>query len=279
MPHSVPSFVAAQVIRVLPRQFLSRVVGRACEQRLPPALSRAVVGAWCRAYGVDMSEVDPCPAAWDSVDLFFTRPLRANCRPVEGGADEVVSPADGSLQALGRVERGCRVVVKGKAYDLARLLGSEHDARGYLGGQYAVVYLSPRDYHRVHAPADGPVRVVRSLDGDYFPVNALGERWVRDLFVTNRRVVIVQDSPLLGRITVVMVAAMVVGRITVTMVPGRDVPVGIHELSPPYDVKRGDEIGAFHIGSTAVVLAGPQAPAWQRAPGLIRVGQSLARNG
>ena len=124
------------------------------------------------------------------------------------------------------MERGCRIVVKGKAYDVARLVGSETDARSYLGGQYAVVYLSPRDYHRVHAPIDGAVVEVRSLDGDYFPVNAIGERWVHDLLVTNRRVVFVQDSPTLGRITVVMVAAMVVGRITAIMVPGRDVPVG-----------------------------------------------------
>ena len=279
MPYWMNGFLAAQLIRLLPRRLISRAVGDACERRLPEAVSRAVVGAWCRAYAVDLSEVEPCPQPWESVDRFFTRALKPQSRPVEGEATELVSPADGMLQARGSVERGCRIVAKGKAYDVARLIGSDDDARGYVGGQYAVVYLSPRDYHRVHAPADGPVSVVRSLDGDYYPVNAVGERWVRDLFVTNRRVVIVQDSPLLGKVTLVMVAAMVVGRITVSMVAGRDVPIGIHRVVPPYDLKRGDEIGAFHIGSTAVVLAGPQAPAWQRAPGLIRVGQSLARNG
>ena len=119
-----------------------------------------------------------------------------------------------------------------------------------MGGQYAVVYLSPRDYHRVHAPVDGPVTVVRSLAGDYYPVNSIGERWVRDLFVMNRRVAVVQHNASIGPVTTVLVAAMVVGRITASMVTGRDVPVGIHRLEPPYDIRRGDELGAFHLGST-----------------------------
>jgi phosphatidylserine decarboxylase len=279
MPNSVPSFLAAQVIRLLPRQFIGRVVGDLCERPLPAPVTRAVVGAWCRAYDVDLSEVEPQCEPWKSVDAFFTRPLKPCSRPMEAPADEILSPADGNLQSMGRIERGCRIVVKGKTYDVARLIGSESDARACLGGQYAVVYLSPRDYHRVHAPIDGAVVEVRSLDGDYYPVNAIGERWVRDLFVTNRRVVFVLDSRSLGRVTVVMVAAMVVGRITAAMVPGRDVPLGIHKIEPAYDLKRGDEIGAFHLGSTAVVLAGPHASAWHRAPGLIRVGQSLTRSG
>jgi phosphatidylserine decarboxylase len=279
MPYSVPSFIAAQVIRLLPRQFIGRVVGDLCERPLPASVSNAVVGAWCRAYNVDLSDIAPHPEPWTSVDEFFTRPLVPGARRTEAPTDDVVSPADGAVQSMGRVERGARIVVKKKAYDVARLIADEDDARSYVGGQYAVVYLSPRDYHRVHAPVDGPVVTVRSLHGDYYPVNAIGERWVRDLFVTNRRVVIVQDSQTLGRITVVMVAAMVVGRITVTMVSGRDVPAGIHHLSPAHAMRRGDELGAFHLGSTAVVLAGPQAAAWQRAPGLIRVGQSLTRTG
>jgi phosphatidylserine decarboxylase len=277
MPHFVPSFIAAQVIRMVPRQLVGRVVGDLCERDLPKPVSGAIVAAWCRAYGVDLSEVEG--TGWTSIDAFFTRNLKANCRRPQGGPHEIVSPADGALQCTGPVQRGCRMVVKGKSYDVARLIASEQDARSYVGGQYAVVYLSPRDYHRVHAPADGGVVEVRSLDGDYFPVNAIGERWVRDLYVTNRRVVVVQESPTFGRITTVMVAAMVVGRITASMVPGRDVPMGIHKFEPPYDVRRGDEIGAFHLGSTVVVLAGPQAPAWQRACGLIRVGQTLSRTG
>lgn len=279
MSHSVPSFVAAQVIRLLPRQLVGRMVGELCERELPAPVCRAAVAAWCRCWNVDLCDVDPSCQPWPSVDAFFTRPLRPDSRPSQGGPHDVLSPADGALQSVGRVERGCRIVVKGRCYDVARLVGSEQDARSYVGGQYAVVYLSPRDYHRVHAPVDGPVVEVRSLDGDYFPVNAIGERWVRDLFVTNRRVVFVQQSPDLGTVTTVMVAAMVVGRITASMVPGRDVPMGIHKLDPPYDMMRGDEIGAFHLGSTVVVLAGTHAPAWQRATGLIRVGQSLSRTG
>jgi len=278
MPATVPSFLAAQLIRVLPRRTIGRFVGDLCEARLHPTVSRAVVKAYCKAYRVDLSEVEHRDDPYESFDRFFTRCLRCGCRESTAPADDVVSPADGKVQSIGPVEAGARIVVKGRPYDLAKLIGDERDARAYVGGQYAVVYLSPRDYHRVHAPVDGAVALVRSLPGDYYPVNSVGERWVRNLLVANRRVAIVQQNPVLGPVTTVLVAAMVVGRITTTMVAGRDVPLGTHAVEPPYAVRRGDELGAFHLGSTAVVITGPHASAWQRAPGLIRVGESLVRS-
>jgi phosphatidylserine decarboxylase len=188
-----------------------------------------------------------------------------------------MSPSDGRFQCAGRVEKGCRILVKDKPYDVARLIGSEDEATGFLGGQFAVIYLSPRDYHRVHAPIDGTITEVRSVGGDLYPVNAIGERWVRDLFVANKRVAIAIDSPTYGRITLVMVGAMIVGRITVDGIDAADVPVGIHKMHR--QVRRGDEIGAFHLGSTVVVFAEPKAPTWQRQAGPIRLGDSLVRSG
>ena len=119
------------------------------------------------------------------------------------------------------------------------------------------MYLSPRDYHRVHAPVAGRVTLVRSMPGDYFPVNSIGERHVDSLFSTNRRVAIAIDTPGHGRVTVVMVGAMIVGRITVCAIDARDVPLGEHVIDPALPVARGDEIGMFHLGSTAVVFVEP----------------------
>jgi len=137
---------------------------------------------------------------------------------------------------------------------VADLVGDPAEAARYEGGQFAIVYLSPRDYHRVHAPIGGRITRVRSLPGDYFPVNSIGERHVPSLFSTNRRVAIVVDTASRGRVTVVMVGAMIVGRITVSAVDARDVPLGDHVIDPPLAVACGDEIGMFHLGSTAVVF-------------------------
>lgn len=246
---------------------------------LPPVVSRALVKAYGTLYRVDMTDVEPRDGVYESFDAYFTRSLVPGRRPVATGEGEVVSPADGALQAVGPVEQGCRIVVKGRPYDVARLVGSEEDARAVCGGQFAVVYLSPRDYHRVHSPVDGEVREIRCQAGDLYPVNALGERCTRALLVENQRVTLALDTPDLGRVLLVLVGAMVVGRITVNMLPYRDVPPGAYRLDPPARLVRGEEVGAFHLGSTAVVLAGPGARAWQRPCGLIRVGESLERAG
>lgn len=279
MAVTVATYLAAQVVRALPRTAISRAVGRLCEAPLSPTVSRFVVQAYSKAWRVDMTDVLPREQPYGSFDEFFTRPLRDGRRPVVAPAEDIVSPSDGKLQALGRVEAGCRIVVKDKPYDVARLVGDDDDARAYLGGQFAVVYLSPRDYHRVHAPADGELVQVRSLPGDLHPVNALGDISGKLPLVLNRRVVTVFETPRHGRVTLVFVGAMVVGRISLVTGPEPDVPLGVRQQNPPVEFRRGDEVGAFHLGSTAVVLAGPETPAWHREPGLIRVGESLARNG
>jgi len=277
MPNNAASFVAAQVIRLLPRTTISNAVGRLCDKNLPAPVSQAVVAAYARAFRVNLSEAE-CPTrTYDSFDEFFTRRLTNGARSFPQDPREIASPSDGRFQCSGPVEKGCRIVVKNRPYDVARLIGSEDEARAYLGGQFAVIYLSPRDYHRVHAPIDGTVTEVRSLGGDLYPVNAIGERWVRDLFVANKRVAIVIDSPTCGRITLVMVGAMIVGRITVEGMDAPDVPVGTHQQCR--EVRRGDEIGAFHLGSTVVLFAGAQTPTWNRQPGPIRLGDSLVRSG
>lgn len=275
----VPRYVASRIIRLLPRRAISHLMGQVCDVTLPPIVSRAVVKTYGTLYRVDMSDVLPRETPYASFDEYFTRALVPGRRPVTAPADDVVSPADGALQSVGRIEDGCRIVVKGRTYDVARLVGSEEDACAMRGGQFAVVYLSPRDYHRVHAPVSGVVREVRGVAGDLYPVNALGEQCTRALLVENQRVTIAIDTPKLGRVLLVLVGAMVVGRITVAMLPHRNVPAGLHPIDPPYEVERGGEAGAFHLGSTAVVLVGPNAASWQRPNGLIRVGESLVRVG
>lgn len=274
---SVATYAAAQLLRVLPRVRITRAVGRLADARIPAPVSRAVVGAFVKAYAVDLHEAVLPHGEFESFDAFFTRELVPGARPACPDPDVLVSPADGRLDALGPIERDGRFLVKGRPYSAAELLGDATEAERYLGGSFAIVYLSPRDYHRVHAPVGGTVSKIRSMPGDLFPVNAIGERHIRSLFSINRRVAIPIDNPKLGRVTVVMVGAMIVGRITVIGVDERDVSVGEHTLTPARDLARGDEVGIFHLGSTAVVFSPKGAPALDRALGPIRLGEALQR--
>jgi phosphatidylserine decarboxylase len=269
---SLSTFAAAQILRALPRVHISRAVGRLCDQPIPSGLARAVERAYCRAYQVNMDEAEGHLGSYPSFDAFFTRPLKKGMRSIS--PDPIVSPSDGKLSCLGRIESGGTILVKGQKYEAGELIGDDDDARRYWGGQFAVVYLAPGDYHRVHSPVDGRVTLLRGLPGDLYPVNSIGERYVPRLFVRNNRVAIVIDTQALGRVTVVMVGATIVGRISVTAMPGPAVPPGVHHIEPGMQVARGDEIGMFHLGSTAVVLLEP-GPKLARATGVVRLGQSL----
>jgi phosphatidylserine decarboxylase len=271
------TYAAAQLLRALPRVRISRAVGELCELSLPSPVSRAIMGVYSRAYRVNLDEAVPEPGAYPSFDAFFTRPLKEGARHIS--SDAVVCPADGKLSSCGRVDSGSRIFVKGQHYDVGELIGDARDAARYSGGEFAVVYLAPGDYHRVHSPVDGEVTLVRGMPGDLFPVNSIGERHIPQLFVRNHRAAIVIDTRGLGRVTVVMVGAVIVGRITLTALPGQpSAPPGVHPVNPPVSVARGSEIGMFHLGSTAVVLLEPGVSVG-RPLGKVRYGESLLRTG
>ncbi len=271
---SITSFAAARLIRALPRVTLSRAVGHLCDQPLPAPVSGLVQKIYCSAYDVNLGEAE-IEGPYPSFDAFFTRALKPGMRPID--ADRAVSPSDGKLSARGPVDAGARIVVKKQHYDVAELIGDTQDARRYRGGEFAVVYLAPSDYHRVHSPVDGHITEVRGIAGDLYPVNSIGEEHIDGLFVRNNRVCICIDTEELGRVSVVMVGATIVGRISVSVIPEPAVPAGSTRLQPGRKVARGDEVGMFHLGSTAVVLFEPGVRLG-RDMGTIRMGQSLLGN-
>lgn len=270
---SVTTFAAAQLIRFLPRVRLSQAVGRLCDRPLPPQVSKVVALAYAKAYRVNMEEAH-VDGPFPCFDAFFTRKLKSGVRSVS--QDAVVSPADGLLSVRGPVTNDCRIQVKDQQYSVAELIGSVDDAKRYVGGSFVVIYLSPRDYHRVHAPVSGHLASLRAIPGDLFPVNSIGERYVQGLFVRNNRVAFHLDTQELGRVTLVMVGATIVGRIGVTALDDASPRPGLHTFSEPVAVTRGDEIGIFHLGSTVVVLFEPGASI-QRQPGVVRYGETLLR--
>ena len=272
------TYATAQILRVLPRARVTRAAGWLADHPWSPPLGKAVVGVYSRAYEVSL---DDCAEqdGWTSFDHFFTRALRDGTRPIERDPRTIVSPADGRLESPGPVNAESTFFVKGRPYRVEELVGDADEAKRYVGGGGCVIYLSPRDYHRVHSPCDGTIARIRSMPGDYYPVNAIGLDHVPNLFARNRRVAIAIDTPKssgLGRVTVVMVAAIVVGRITVSGIADRDVPLGDH--APGLALDRGDEIGMFHLGSTVVLFVERAAMGtWLAREGTIRYGEGLVR--
>jgi phosphatidylserine decarboxylase len=275
---SAVTYATARILRVLPRARIGRAIGKLADTNWPAPLGRAVVGVYSHLYDVRLDECEK-RADWASFDEFFTRRLRAGARSVDPDPHTVLCPADGRVESAGPVDGRGTFVVKGRPYSVAELVGDEAEARRFEGGAGCVVYLSPRDYHRVHAPVGGTIRRIRSMPGDYFPVNAIGMQHVPQLFCRNRRVAIEIDADAgMGRVTVVMVVAMIVGRITTVGVDAHDVTIGDHSFDPPLRVARGDELGVFHLGSTAVVFVERRAAGdWLVREGTVRYGQGLVR--
>jgi phosphatidylserine decarboxylase len=276
---SVTSYAAAQLLKVVPRSAVSRALGALCEVEPPRAVLKIVLDRYSKAYRVALDEASPDQQPYRSFDAFFTRALRPGLRPIEGDAETLVSPADGKVSELGAIDDAGTMRVKGQEYRLDALLDDASLARRYAGGGFAVVYLSPRDYHRVHSPVAGRIARVRGVEGDRWPVNAIGEAHIPGLFVRNRRVVVEIETSAWGRVAVVFVGAMIVGRMTVACVDADDVK-GEPPLNTFVDVDRGGELGAFHLGSTVVVaIERDRFSGFLRGPGAIRYGEALARAG
>jgi phosphatidylserine decarboxylase len=276
---------AAQILRVLPRERITRLLGHLGAARLPQPVLRPFLSAYQRAYRVDMHEAVVPDGGFQSFNEFFTRRVHDGVHRVDPREDVVVSPADGRLDDLGPIDDARRFVVKGNDYNAAELLGDEAEAADFAGGHFAVVYLSPRDYHRVHSPVAGRVRRVRHLPGTLYPVNDIGVRHVPRLLSRNERVVVRIESEGLGPVALVFVGAFVVGGIDLAF-PGPARPAhGGATAERDYGddgprLARGDEVGLFRVGSTAVVLVPPQSGAvWAaadgRAAGPVRMGDAM----
>lgn len=254
----------------MPRVALSRFVGRVGRARLPAPVARLSVASYCALWQVDLAQAEPSEQPYRTLDALFTRRLRSGARPV--APEGLVSPADGRLEAVGVIDEG-RLTIKGNEYSVSELTGTERDATRLRGGVFAVVYLSPSDYHRVHSPVDGEVCRVTGMPGDLFPVNSLSDRVPR-LFCRNSRVAIGLETRDFGEVVVVMVGAMNVGRMGIEALGGGEAEAGVTLLDPPRTVARGDEIGVFHLGSTVVVLS--EQPVGLPKPGRrVRYGESL----
>jgi len=271
----------------LPTHGISRLVHALTRSRVG-WLKNALIRRFITHFGVDMSEAQHGrPADFADFNSFFTRALRAECRPVVSGRGELACPVDGTVSQCGHIEADSLFQAKCHFYSLHTLLGgSEALAETFADGEFATLYLSPRDYHRIHMPLDGGLRQMLHVPGRLFSVNPRTTRAVPGLFARNERVIAVFDTAA-GPLALVLVGAINVASIETVWHGEVTPPAGrrlrqwdYRDQGAPLLLERGQEMGRFNMGSTVIVLLGPNAVAWDEAirPGTtVRMGQCLAR--
>jgi phosphatidylserine decarboxylase len=268
----------------LPHHLLSRIVHALMRSPRLPALRLAFMRWFVRTFQVALDEAAESDlAAYPTFNAFFTRALKPGARPIAEAADAIACPADSRVSQAQRVEAGRVFQAKGRGYTATELLGGDPlRAAPFDGGMSATLYLSPRDYHRVHMPVDGDLVEMVHVPGRLFSVNPPTTRAVDRLFARNERVAFILDT-VAGRIAYVMVGALFVSSVEtvwageVTPPAGREVRRWSYRAGQ-HRFRKGQEIARFNMGSTVVLLTEPGRVAWDpvlQPDAPLRMGQRI----
>ncbi len=249
--------IAVSLQYLLPKQALTALAGKFAGSRAG-GLTTSVIRWFIGRYGVNMSEAaNPDIASYASFNEFFTRPLKPDARPLAPA--DFICPVDGAISQFGAIERDQIFQAKGHHYSATALVGGDAElARRFEDGSFATLYLSPKDYHRIHMPCDGRLLRMIHVPGDLFSVNPVTARGVPGLFARNERVVCVFDSAQ-GPFVLVLVGATIVGSMATVWHGVVNPPRPGHLREWRYDDKelryrQGAEMGRFLLGSTVVML-------------------------
>ena len=264
MNHRAELFVALQ--RLLPKHALSRLIAKAAESQRP-WLKNALIERAIASFDINIDEAESSDLDdYKNFNSFFTRALKEGARPIDGDAKAIVSPADGAVSQAGPINHQRIIQAKGSDYSASRLLGNSQQAKSYENGSFATIYLSPRDYHRVHIPAAGKLLSTRYIPGDLFSVNDQTAQALPNLFARNERLVCEFESEI-GNFVVVFVGAMLVAGIETVWggyeTPGRGAIRETDYSDRDLNYKKADEIGRFKFGSTVVMLFQEDKISWQ----------------
>lgn len=268
----------------LPHHLLSRVVFHATRWTWRP-WKNFLIGQVVRRYRVDMDEAaQPDPSAYPHFNAFFTRLLRDDARPQPADPHAIACPADGRISQAGKIREGRIFQAKGQSFSVTELLGDDDATALYADGHFATIYLSPRDYHRVHMPLAGTLQRTTHVPGRIFSVAPFAVRAVPRLFARNERLVCHFDGEH-GPFAVVMVGAMLVSSVS-TRWDGLTIPPRAHTISHDdcrerhVQLARQAQLGHFNMGSTVIVLLPAAARMNDFAPEqIVHVGQELGTLG
>jgi phosphatidylserine decarboxylase len=275
-------FVGIQ--KLLPTRLLSSLMFRIAQSR-NPAIARLLIRWFARRYDIVMADAEfELLGSYDSFAAFFTRALKPGARSLPRDAMTMASPVDGTISQCGAIQVQQLIQAKGLIYSAADLLGDKTLADQFISGSFATIYLSPRDYHRVHMPLDGRLRQWSYVPGRLFSVNPATVRALPGVFALNERLCAIFDTDF-GPMAVVLVGALFVGGLE-TVWTGRVTPPHRRETSPtvyqpmePVALLRGAELGRFNFGSTVILLLPAGVARWRReciAGATVRMGQAVA---
>ncbi|WP_394204344.1 archaetidylserine decarboxylase [Shewanella waksmanii] len=252
---------------ILPKHLVSRLVGKLAAAELG-TITTSVITWFIKQYKIDMSEAARSePSAYRSFNEFFTRELKPGIRPICPDDDYIVHPVDGAVSQLGPIKEGRIFQAKGHEYSSLALLGDQaEDAKRFEDGDFATIYLAPKDYHRIHMPIKGTLSKMTYVPGELFSVNPLTAENVPGLFARNERVVAIFETEI-GPMAMVLVGATIVASIetvwagTVTPPTGKKVFTWDYPTDGPnaLTLDKGAEMGRFKLGSTVVMLFGKDA--------------------
>jgi len=271
---------------VMPKRGLTAFAGHVASRERGATTTR-LVRWFVRKYGVDMSEAAVGDVtAYRSFNDFFTRALKEGARPI---ADtDLVCPVDGTISQFGRIEHDQILQAKSHRYSTTALVGGDPElAAKFHDGSFATLYLSPKDYHRIHMPCDGVLTRMIHVPGALFSVNPTTARGVPGLFARNERVVCVFESPVVGTFVLTLVGATIVGSMVTVWHGAVRLPRvrrvrEWHYAAGAVSLRKGEEMGRFLLGSTVVLLF-PEGdlrfePSWQPG-GAVRFGAPMAELG
>lgn len=244
-------FTLAQ--NLAPQKTLSELAGFFAKSQ-NPYVKKAFVHAFAKAYDIDLSEYERGNLDdYESFNDFFTRELKDGMRPLDDTADGIASPADGQISQIGTITNGQLLQAKGRDYDVGQLLADFELGKAFMDGSFATIYLAPTNYHRVHMPFDGTLIATRYVPGTLFSVNDITAKNVPDLFARNERLVCEFDTTF-GRACVVLVGAMIVAGIESVATGAIKRTPYIQHRTHDIALKKGDELGRFYLGSTAIIV-------------------------
>ncbi len=275
-------FVLLQYL--LPQHALSRVIGWLAECEIK-AVKNTLIRVFIKHFGVNMQEaVRQQPEDYCHFNDFFTRALKDDIRPIDTTPNHLACPVDGAVSQLGKIERNQLLQAKGKQFDIHALLGGDISmAKPFYDGHFATIYLSPKDYHRIHMPCDGTLVSMTHVPGQLFSVNQGTAAQVPNLFARNERVVAIFDTKF-GPMAVVLVGAMIVASIETVWAglispAGQSVKHWHYQQQDAIVLKKGEEMGRFKLGSTVILCLPNIDMAWNevlQADSPTQLGQMLA---
>jgi len=269
-----------------PQHLISRLAGKVAECEIPRVKNK-IISWFIQKYGVNMAEAAlQSPEDFRHFNDFFTRALKEDARPLDKTKKGIISPVDGAVSQLGDISHGQIFQAKGQSFSVVELLGGDVErAEPFIGGKFATIYLSPKDYHRIHMPCKGTLREMVYIPGKLFSVNPATAQNVPRLFARNERVAAIFDTEF-GPMAMVLVGAMIVASIE-TVWSGLVAPLKRQVKTTQYggsvkdlQLKKGDEMGRFKLGSTVVLAFPPNATEFiesLKAESPVQMGQAFGK--